>query len=161
MRAPRLEDIDAVAQLWHDGWRDAHLAIVPETLARVRTLESFRLRTRLDLPDVRVAGAPGQVLGFYTLKGDEVYQFYVGAAARGTGVAAALMADAEVRLAARGVGVAWLACAIGNGRAAKFYEKCGWRRVSTFTSRLDTADGVIPLEVWRYQKPLAGHPLAD
>jgi ribosomal protein S18 acetylase RimI-like enzyme len=87
-----------------------------------------------------------------------VYQFYVAEAARGTGVASALMADAEATLAARGVDTAWLACAIGNDRAARFYDKCGWRLASTFTSRLDTADGVIPLEVWRYEKRLARGP---
>ena len=85
-------DVEQLAQLWHDGWRDAHLAIVPAELARVRTLESFRQRMRDDLSNVRVAGSPGSPLGFTMVKGDELYQLYVAAAARGTGVAAALMA---------------------------------------------------------------------
>jgi len=88
------------------------------------------------------------------LKDDELYQLYVSAQARGSGVAAALMADAEARLAASGVKTAWLACAIGNERAARFYEKCGWRRAGTFVSELETTNGIIPLEVWRYEKPL-------
>jgi len=50
--------------------------------------------------------------------------------------------------------VAWLACAIGNERAARFYEKCGWRRVGKMINPLDTPDGVLPLEVWRYEKRL-------
>ena len=70
-------------------------------------------------------GPRGAPLGFTMLKGDEVYQLYVSREARGRGVAAALMADAEQRLAARGVSDAWLACAIGNERAARFYEKQG------------------------------------
>jgi GNAT superfamily N-acetyltransferase len=147
-------DVEQLAQLWHDGWRDAHLAIVPAELARVRTLESFRQRMRDDLSNVRVAGSPGSPLGFTMVKGDELYQLYVAAAARGTGVAAALMADAEERFASRGVEVAWLACAIGNQRAARFYEKCGWRLARTMVSLLETPEGPFPFEVWRYEKRL-------
>jgi ribosomal protein S18 acetylase RimI-like enzyme len=60
--------------------------------------------------------------------------------ARGSGVAAALIADAEARLAQCGVEIAWLACAVGNYRAARFYEKSGWHMAGTF---------VIPAETWR------------
>src|SRR5262249_25667211 len=95
VRAPEREDFDSLVRLWHDGWRDAHLAIVPEALTRVRTIDSFRERLREGLANVRVAGAPGEPIAFYMIKGDELYQFYVAAVARGTGVAAALMADAE------------------------------------------------------------------
>ena len=75
-------------------------------------------------------------------------------AARGSGVAAQLLADAEKRLAGRGVTTAWLACAIGNDRAARFYEKQGWRRAGTVVNVADTAQGGFPLEVWRYEKDL-------
>jgi GNAT superfamily N-acetyltransferase len=88
------------------------------------------------------------------LKGDELYQLYVSALARGTGVAAALIADAEARLRAGGVQLAWLGCAIGNDRAARFYEKSGWHRVGTVVERLETSSGEFPLEVWRYEKSL-------
>ena len=98
------------------------------------------------------AGAP---LGFYMLKGDELYQLYVAAEARGLGVAAALIADAETRLRASGVETAWLDCAIGNLRAARFYEKSGWHRVGEVPSRLETPDGAFDVEVWRYEKLLA------
>ena len=93
-------------------------------------------------------------MGFCILKGDELYQLYVSAEARGSGAAAALTADAEARLAQAGVEVGWLACAVGNDRAARFYEKCGWRRVGTVAYLPDAADGVA-LEVWRYEKRLA------
>jgi RimJ/RimL family protein N-acetyltransferase len=65
-----------------------------------------------------------------------------------------LLADAEMRLNRNGVR-AWLACAIGNERATRFYEKYGWRRAGTFVSRLDTVNGPFDLEVWRYEKHLA------
>ena len=62
--------------------------------------------------------------------------------------------DAERRLAARGVATAWLACAIGNERAARFYERQGWRRTGVVVNLAETAEGPFPLEVWRYEKVL-------
>jgi len=101
-----------------------------------------------------VIGPRGVPLGFTMLKGDEVYQLYVSRTARGSGVASALMADAEQRLAARGVSDAWLACAIGNERAARFYEKQGWRRAGTVVNVAETSEGGFNLDVWRYEKTL-------
>jgi cysteine synthase A len=156
MRIRRAEPNEsaALARLWYDGWRDAHLAILPEGLARVRTLESFQERMEANLNEVRVVGEPGAPLGFYMLKGDELDQLYVSAEARGAGVAAALIADAEQRLRESGVETAWLGCAIGNERAARFYEKRGWKRVGVYLSHLETVEGIFDLDVWRYEKPL-------
>jgi GNAT superfamily N-acetyltransferase len=147
-------ELDALARLWYESWLDAHAAIVPAELTLARTLDSFRQRLGVLLPDVRVVGPPGAPVGFCIVKDDELYQLFVAARARGAGVAATLMADAEQRLAHNGVTLAWLACAIGNDRAARFYEKCGWRRSAVIVSQLETAAGVIPLEVWRYEKSL-------
>jgi ribosomal protein S18 acetylase RimI-like enzyme len=149
-------ELDALARLWFDAWQDAHAAISPPALTRVRTLPSFRDRLEHLLADIRAIGPSGAPLGFAIVQGDELYQLYVAAAARGTGVAAALTDDAEARIAATGVETAWLACAIGNERAARFYEKRGWSRVGTMTSQLDTLEGVFPLDVWRYEKPVLG-----
>ena len=152
VRAADVGEIDHLARLWHEGWQDAHAALAPPGLVRARTLESFRERLAAALADTFVIGPPGAPSGFYMLKGDELYQFYVARAARGSGVAAALIADAEARLAGRGVATAWLACGIGNDRAARFYEKCGWVRARTQVNRLETPDGVFEIEVWRYEK---------
>jgi GNAT superfamily N-acetyltransferase len=153
IRKPEPVESDALAQLWFNGWRDAHARIVPPELARARTLASFRgARMRAGLADARVVGPKGAPLGFAMLKGDGLYQLYVAAAARGTGVAAALIADAEARIAATGAATAWLACAIGNERAARFYEKSGWQRARVITSRLETPNGIFLLDVWRYEK---------
>ena len=127
---------------------------MPPELTRIRSLDSFRERLRAALAAVRVVGPPGAPLGFYIVQGDELYQFFVASEARGSGVAAALIADAEKSLAAARIEIAWLACAIGNDRAARFYEKHGWRRIGTMINPLDTPDGVLPLEVWRYEKRL-------
>jgi ribosomal protein S18 acetylase RimI-like enzyme len=69
-------------------------------------------------------------------------------------VASALIADAERQLVARGFTVAWLDCAIGNHRAARFYEKSGWRRTGEVVSNLTTPEGIVAITVWRYEKPL-------
>jgi ribosomal protein S18 acetylase RimI-like enzyme len=154
VRAADEADIELLAKIWFDGWHDAHAAIVPAALTRLRTLDSFRDRLRADLDAVRVASADGSAVGFSMLRGAELYQFYLSAAVRGSGIAALMMADAEARLAERGVRLAWLACAVGNDRAARFYEKCGWRRAATVVSDADTTSGPFPLEVWRYEKSL-------
>jgi len=155
VRAAEESEVDQLATLWFDGWTDAHARIVPAELKRLRTLESFRSRLKAGLASVRVAGPPGMLVGFHMLKADEIYQLYVASQARGTGVAAALMADAEACLRARGVQTAWLGCAIGNDRAAKFYEKSGWRRIGTVVEQLETTSGPFPFEAWRYEKRLA------
>lgn len=148
-------ELNVLAQLWYDGWQDGHRAIVPPELVRVRTLDSFRDRLRAALGSVRVTGPEGAPSGFCMIKADELYQLFVARHARGSGAAAILLADGEARLAANGIRTAWLACAIGNDRAARFYEKSGWRRTGTITLRLETVEGVFMLDVWRYEKTLS------
>lgn len=154
VRAAEEADLDPLARIWHAGWQEAHARILPTELARYRTLEGFRSTLQANLRRVRVAGPPGQPLGFCIVKDDELHQLYVAAEARGSGVATTLLVDAEARLGALGVELGWLACAIGNERAARFYEKHGWRRVENMIIRLPTSDGLFPLEVWRYEKHL-------
>lgn len=154
VRAAEEAEIDHLAKIWHEGWHDAHAQILPAEPTRLRTLESFRERLQATLPQIRVVGPIAAPVGFCILKGNELYQLYVSAQARGSGVAAALMADPEARLAEDGVESAWLACAIGNERAARFYEKCGWRRAGVVVYQADASDGTLPLEVWRYEKRL-------
>ncbi len=154
IRGAEREELQQLAKLWFDGWQDAHAKILPPELARYRTLESFRERLESSLSHVRVVGTMGEPLGLCVIQNDELYQLYVARTARGTGVAAALLADGEERMAAHGVTTAWLACAIGNERAAKFYEKSGWLRVGNMINQLPTPDGIFPLEVWRYEKQL-------
>jgi GNAT superfamily N-acetyltransferase len=154
VRSATEADVEPLARLWYDGWRDAHAEILPAELARLRTLESLRDRLPAMLPSVRTIGAAGAPLGFHFVRDRELNQLYVTREARGAGVAAALIVDAEARLRDAGVEVAWLACAIANDRAARFYEKCGWRRVGTVVEHVPIPDGTLPLEVWRYEKRL-------
>ena len=156
VRTAEHADIEPLAKVWYDGWQDAHAALVPEELKRLRTLESFRERVRAALANVRVVGPLGAPVGFCIDRDDELYQLFVDPQARGSGVAARLLADAETRMIGRGVTSAWLACAIGNERAARFYEKSGWRRAGTMINPAETSNGTFPLETWRYEKALRG-----
>jgi ribosomal protein S18 acetylase RimI-like enzyme len=121
-------DMAAVADLWHEGWHDGHAGHVPEGLTAARTLEAFHERTPSRVADTTVAVADdGELLGFVMVNDDEVEQVFVGRAARGSGIAVALLDDGERRVAAAGYDVAWLAVVEGNARARAFYAKQGWR----------------------------------
>lgn len=91
---------------------------------------------------------------FFMLRDDELYQLFVARSARGTGVAAVLIDDAEARLAARGMKTACLHCAVGNDRAARFYEKRGWTKVHTALLRLETEEGAFEVAHWRFEKSM-------
>lgn len=155
VRAAQAPDLAPLARLWWQGWRDAHLPIVPKALAARRTLDSFIDRMALALPRVRTLGPVGAPLGFHLIKDDELNQLYVDEEERGSGIAAMLMIDAEDRLLEAGVSTAWLACAIGNARAARFYQKAGWALARTQTVPTEIPGGWYPLKIWRYEKPLA------
>lgn len=161
VRDAQPEDLECLADIWHEGWHDGHAATVPTELTRVRTRESFRERLEAALADIRVAGPPGAPAGFSIVKDDELCHLYVSAGWRGTGIAALLIDDAEARLAGAGVETAWLACAIGNERAARFYQKRGWRRAGVIDYEAETAAGRFPLRVWRYEKRVASSTLSS
>ena len=154
VRSAEEAEIGELAKLWYDSWQDGHAKIVPVELPRLRTLENLEARLKATLPSVRVVDLSDEPAGLCAIQGDELYLLYVSAKARGSGVASALLADAEARLSENSVEVAWLACAVGNERAARFYEKFGWHRVGTMVKQLEMPSGAFPLEVWRYEKRL-------
>lgn len=151
IRTATFGEIEPLAKLWFDGWQDAHAQILPVELKRLRTLESFRERLAAAMLDLRTAGREGAPQGLAIIKADELYQLYVSSTARGTGLAARLTVDALNRIRANGHQRAWLACGIGNNRAARFYEKAGWTRQGVMTSQLPVAEGIFSLDVWRYE----------
>ncbi|MEL6521993.1 MAG: GNAT family N-acetyltransferase [Pseudomonadota bacterium] len=145
---------DQVVDIWSDGWHEAHAALVPSELTALRTKNSFRDRVIEHAAITRVAVAEGKALGFCMVRADELYQMYVSPAARGTGIAPALIQDGEDRARANGHGLIWLGCAIGNDRAARFYQKSGWTNAGRRTIELDTSEGLFPIELWRFEKDL-------
>ena len=144
-----------VAEIWHNGWHDGHAQIVPAALTALRTLDSFTERTLEHAEHTMVAVDGDRILGFTMTHGNELYQMYAASAARGAGVAQALIQDVETRVEANGHNDIWLVCAIGNTRAARFYEKCGWLCASEGVHELDTKIGKFPLNLWRFEKLLS------
>jgi len=141
--------------IWVTGWTQGHAAVVPQELIALRTPESFRKRFEALVPNTRILIHEGAIVGFCMIRDAEVYQMYVSKAAQGTGTAQALMGDAEAKIATDGHKVAWLDCAVGNARAARFYEKCGWVNSGIKSVDLDTLGDPFALEIWRYEKSLA------
>lgn len=145
-------DIPSVARIWHAGWHDGHAAIVPSDLTASRTLDEFLDRTQAHLAGTWIARQDGEIVGFYMIEGDELYQFYVDPRLRGSGLATALMKAAEATL---GPGGKFLACTVGNDRAARFYARSGWSRSGTERYTVETARGPRDLEVWRFEKTMS------
>lgn len=152
IRPVHISELDALARLWHDTWHETHAPIMPPALTPLRTLENFRDRLAAAISDIRVSGEPGSPLGFSLIRNDELYQLYLAPEARGTGIAAALLADAEARIKANGHHTAWLACAINNAPAAKFYTKHGWKLIRTERIEVETPGELFPVDIWRFEK---------
>jgi GNAT superfamily N-acetyltransferase len=146
-------DMAAVADLWHEGWHDGHAGHVPDGLTAARTLPAFHERTPMRVADTTVAvDGAGGLLGFVMVVDDEVEQVFAGRAARGTGVAAELLAEAERQVAAAGHDEAWLAVVTGNARARRFYERCGWRDSGDLPYRVTAAGQTWTSPCRRYVK---------
>lgn len=149
IRSAQEGDIQAVAQLWHLGWHSAHAAIVDADLVRLRAPAEFLARTTAHLPQTYVAIVDVEVAGFFMIEGDELYQFYVDVAHHGKGLARQMMMEAETLLSSPN---AWLACSVGNERAAAFYTKCGWQNLSEEELQVETSEGPRPVRIWRFEK---------
>jgi GNAT superfamily N-acetyltransferase len=155
LRQASADDAPAIADIWHLGWRDGHLGFVPQELIAARHEGSFRTRAAQRVGDTTVAVVDGKVAGFVMVVGDEVEQVYVAASHRGTGVADALLTEAERQVTRAGHSSAWLAVVAGNARARKFYERRGWSDEGPFTYAAAGEDGPIAVPARRYVKRLS------
>lgn len=142
-------DIGAVAQLWHLGWHSAHASIVDADLVRTRAPAEFVSRTQAHLSQTHLAIIDGAVVGFFMIEGNELYQFYVDSSQLGTGLATKMMGQAEALLPSP---IAWLACSVGNDRAAAFYAKSGWTNVGEEELQVETSEGAMAVRIWRFEK---------
>jgi ribosomal protein S18 acetylase RimI-like enzyme len=154
LRRAALRDAPEVAEIWWVGWQDGHLGFVPQALIDARTEESFGTRSAERVGDTTVAVVDGAVAGFVMVVGDEVEQVYVSRAHRGSGVAAALLDEAERQVRANGHEQAWLAVATGNARARAFYERAGWTDEGPFDYAAAAEDGPIAVPCHRYTRIL-------
>jgi GNAT superfamily N-acetyltransferase len=154
LRRAVLQDAGSIAVIWHLGWQDGHLGNVPEELTAVRDEDSFRTRAARRIDDTTVAVVAGEVAGFTMVVGSEVEQVYVAAEHRGTGVADALLDDAERQVRDAGHDTAWLAVVAGNARARRFYERRGWVDAGLFEYAAASDRGPVPVPSHRYEKAL-------
>ena len=141
LRPYRSDDRAAVVRLWHAAWHDGHGSALPAVVVAERSLESFDLRLGPLEAGTLVAELDGNVVGFAAIEGDEIDQLYVAAEARGTGLAAALLAAAESELVRRGIRDAAIQCSAGNDRAHRFYARAGWRDSGVRQAPIWTPDG--------------------
>ena len=119
LRAAFLADCDAIASVWHAAWHDAHVAIVPAALLPHRGIAHFRNLARTSTASITVAVHERQIVGFAGVDEDEVELLFVNAAVRGTGVADALIACAELQIGQHHA-LAHLFVVDGNARARRF-----------------------------------------
>lgn len=162
LRAAIEDDVDAIARIWFDGWRDGHLGHVDERLIEVRTASSFIDRAGRKVAATTVAVSGSVVVGFAMVFGNEVEQLYVDERARGTGLADILLRRCEHDIAARGHLVAWLAVVAGNLRARRFYERAGWNDKGPFTYCADNGPhATIEVVAHRYERSTARANLAE
>jgi GNAT superfamily N-acetyltransferase len=136
LRPAQPADVPGIAEIWHLGWRDAHVGNVPDALLTT------------------VAVVDGAVAGFVMIVDDEIEQLYVADRHRGAGVADVLMTRAERQIAAEGHTSAWLADVAGNTRARRFYERAGWRDDGLFDHEAPSEAGPITVPAHRYVKEL-------
>ncbi|MCV6593312.1 MAG: GNAT family N-acetyltransferase [Silicimonas sp.] len=148
------DEAPEIARIWSSSWWETHADLVDAPLRALRAPESFEPRVRNVIGTTRVARQGDRILGFCTVRADELYQLFVAPEGRGTGVAQALLADAETRLQRMGNHRIWLACMIGNDRAARFYEKHDWINMGETTDDVETAEGHYRVGIWRFEKTL-------
>ncbi|KKJ94213.1 GNAT family N-acetyltransferase [Micromonospora sp. HK10] len=151
LRPAQPGDVEAIAVLWHAGWRDGHAGHVPAELHRHRRLADFRDRVPPRLSATTLGTRDGRLVGFVTVREDEVEQVYVAGPARGTGVAGALLAAAERAVAAR-FDTAWLAVAVGNSRARRCYARNGWRDAAALDYPAEAGTTPVVVACRRYEK---------
>lgn len=154
LRRATADDVEAITTVWYRGWFDGHLGHVPPGLRRHRRLDDFRRRVPDRIEGTTVATIDGYVVGFVTVRDDEVEQLYVAESARGGAVASALMRHAEEVIAAR-FDSGWLAVVAGNARARRFYARRGWLDSGPIDYPAETASGTFAVPSRRYEKHLA------
>lgn len=153
VRSAEPADVGAVTRIWREGWADAHLGNVPDAQVAARTPTSFDRRARGRLADTTVASLGGTVVGFVMVDRDQVDQLYLDRAARGSGIGAALLREAERIVAAAGHPRAWLAVATGNTSARRFYERQGWVDEGRFDHEASLPGGSFVVDCHRFVGP--------
>ena len=155
-------DASSVGALWHSAYYDdPGTASLPDEFLAERNLREFTRRASEKVPHMFVASEAGAaadapLAGFCVAYREraEMEQLFVARHARGTGVAARLIAAAERSLAASPTAVtAFLVAFAANARGRRFYEKCGWACAGPVVWPVEISGGnTYPLSLVRYEK---------
>jgi ribosomal protein S18 acetylase RimI-like enzyme len=122
----------AVARIHVRAWQHGYRGLLPDAY-----LDSLRAEDRAarytfgvaSAPITSVALAASAIVGFVTIKDDELAALHVDPDAWRRGIGSRLLAHARTQLASSGMTRAWLHVLAGNARARRFYERDGWRAV--------------------------------
>ena len=153
-------DLRAVARLYHAVWHETHARFMPAEERRLRTPAFFVARMAGLLPTTLVVERDGMVSGFAAWTGRLLGQLYVDRAHRGSGLAVALLAETERRMAQQDIETAELHCVVGNERACRFYERTNWRHAGRVSETVAGPNGAVAVEFWCMTKaliPALGH----
>ena len=134
IRPARAEDLEALAELHHAIWLDAHAAFVglpPEA----RDLGWYREVIRPTLDHTKVGERDGAPIGYVTWLDDLLDDIWVAPWAQGQGIGALLLRDGEEAIRGSGFDEARLECVAANAGARRFYERHGWRLAREFVTR--------------------------
>src|SRR5690242_6006970 len=131
LRTASPADREAIAQLWHAAWHDAHADIVAPELLPHRGLPHFRALVRGRVHQITMAVIDERLVGFVGVDDDELVLLFVAASARGTGVADLLIEHAHRQIAERYLSV-YLLDVEQNALARRFYERHGFQDVGLF-----------------------------
>ncbi len=154
LRNALADDVEQLSLVWSEGWNEAHGHLLPDSVTKLRTREFFRARLAKNLASVRVAAIGSNVVALAITSKDELDELYVTPSARGQGAAAALVSDAVSSIRSAGYRRAWLACAVGNEKAARFYHRLGWSLAGPITIHMSSENELIPVRVWRFELDL-------
>ena len=133
IRLARAEDREALAELHHAIWLDAHAAFVglpPEA----RDTGWYREVIGPTLDRTMVAERDGVPLGYVTCLDELLDDIWVAPWAQGRGVGALLLQAGEEAIRANGCAEARLECVAANAGARRFYERHGWRLSREFVT---------------------------
>lgn len=157
IRPAEASDHADIVCLWHQGWHDAHAALVPPQVLAFRTMNHFATWLA-EAQDAFYVAADTELRGFVSAKDAEIVKLYVGRNARGQGIAHMLLSFAEQKLWEDGAREAELFCTAGNNRAENFYLREGWTLSETFEDHLWMPAGIttrFTVETHRFRKNLS------
>lgn len=147
-------DALGVARVHVRAWQIGYQGLLPAAYLDGLRAEDRAARYTFGVasgPSTSVAVEGDAILGFATIKDDELCALNVDPDAWNRGVGRALIAQARADLVARGVRRAWLSLLAGNARGQRFYECDGW--IASGETRSDVVWGA-PVNEVRYVRAL-------